>query len=207
MATTETTQEQWLCFMGNDPGGIPYYHPQRLTHPAGGVSWRKAQAFIKKLNETLSFPGWEFRLPTEAEWEHACLAGQPPAGLSEEELNEIAWHRYNCSRLPVGFLIGRVYPVGQKKPNDWGLYDMFGNVNEWCLDNLTDYPGKNPTDPIGETKSDIGIGRGGSVAIPLPPSDISITERVGTSRIRGGNFWGFRIVLAPIEEKPPETKD
>ena len=109
------------------------------------VSWDDCQAFCRKL-------GAGFRLPTEAEWEYACRAGTkgPYAG----NLDDLAWYGENSGKT--------THPVGQKKPNAWGLYDMHGNVWEWCSDWYGDYPAGAVTDPTGPGTGSLRVIRGGS---------------------------------------------
>ncbi len=131
-------QEEWKAVMGNDPS---YHEGERL--PVEQVSWEDSMAFCLRLTAIareagVMEQGWEFRLPTEAEWEYACR-GEKGRGkafnsgsdcaLPEGEdpaLVRLGWFDGNSE--------GRTHSVGQKAPNDWGLYDMHGNVWEWCLD-------------------------------------------------------------------------
>lgn len=99
--------------------------------PVTNVSWEDAQAFIQKLNEREGVSS--YRLPTEAQWEYACRAGSPGAycfGDDESQLGDYAWYLSNARET---------HPVGEKNPNDWGLYDMHGHVLEWCHDSRRDY--------------------------------------------------------------------
>lgn len=118
----EVTQEQWQKVMENNPSG---FKSENL--PVEGVSWDDAEEFVKRLN------GMEgndkYRLPSEAEWEYACRAGSTKKysfGNDETKLVDYAWYLNNSE--------GMTHPVGQKKPNPWGLYDMYGNVWEWVQD-------------------------------------------------------------------------
>lgn len=118
----EVTQEQWQAVTGKDPSRY-----KGGQNPVEQVSWEDCQEFLKQLNERI--PGGGFRLPTEAEWEYASRAGSTTAycfGDEASELGEYAWYDANSDRA--------THPVGQKKPNRWGLYDMHGNVCEWCSD-------------------------------------------------------------------------
>jgi len=131
MGVTEVTQAQWQAIMGTNPS---HFKKGDLNAPVEMVSWDDAQAFVRKLNERE--PGWRYRLPSEAEWEYACLAGtaKDPYGPPEA----IAWIKENSG--------GTTHPVGLKQPNAFGLYDMFGNVPEWTEDTWhADYKGA-PTD-------------------------------------------------------------
>jgi len=150
----EVTQEQYQKVMGSNPSG--FKGPQ---NPVEQVSWNDAVAFCRKLSELPSEKsgGYVYRLPTEAEWEYACRAGTTTTysfGDSESELGAYAWYIDNSGRT--------THPVGGKKPNAWGLYDMHGNVFEWCQDWLGDYPSGSVTDPTGAASGSARVYRGGS---------------------------------------------
>jgi len=121
----EVTQEQYQRVMGSNPS----YHTQaRLSmstnsHPVDSVTWVDAQAFVKKLNANEKTG--VYRLPTEAEWEYTARGGTED-DLQGSTVGEIAWYRDNAGYM--------THPVGQKKPNAWGIYDMIGNVWEWVQD-------------------------------------------------------------------------
>ncbi len=128
----EVTQEHWQAVMGRNPS-----NHQGAKYPVEMVSWEDCQEFVAKLNAKVG--GAAFRLPTEAEWEYACRAGSTTAysfGDASDSLADYAWYGGNSD-------ITR--PVGEKKPNPWGLYDMYGNVSEWCQDWKADYT--KPKDP------------------------------------------------------------
>ena len=118
------------------------------------VSWKDCQEFVEKLNAKVG--GGRFSLPTEAQWEYACRAGSTTRycyGDDESRLGEYAWYDGNSGR--------KTHPVGEKKPNAWGLYDMHGNVFEWCMDWYGGYA-KSPADDPAVSSGDMGrVNRGG----------------------------------------------
>jgi formylglycine-generating enzyme required for sulfatase activity len=151
----EVTQEQYEKVMvGTTPSRI-----KGSQNPVENVSWNDAVEFCRKLSELPGEKkaGYVYRLPTEAEWDYACRAGTTTAysfGDSESELGDYAWH-YKNSR-------DTTHPVGGKKPNPWGLYDMHGNVSEWCQDWHGSYPSGSVTDPTGAASGSSRVLRGGS---------------------------------------------
>jgi formylglycine-generating enzyme required for sulfatase activity len=148
LAKTEVTQAQWEAVMGANPS-----HFKSPNLPVENVSWDDAQSFLAKLNEKGILPeGWKFALPTEAQWEYACRAGEkgPYSGGS---LEEVGWYDRNSG--------SKTHEVGQKKPNAWGLHDMQGNVWEWCADWYDDTL-KGGVDPTGPSSGDYRVYRGGS---------------------------------------------
>jgi formylglycine-generating enzyme required for sulfatase activity len=146
------TQAQWEAVMGNNPSlfqGNP-------NHPVESVSWDDVHAFLRKLHERER--GGDYRLPTEAQWEYACRAGTETSRY-HHDLRAIAWYGDNSN--------GQPRPVGQQLPNAWGLYDMLGNVLEWCLDGKRKYTADAVTDPMGPTGAGAGrVLRGGSWDYP-----------------------------------------
>ena len=149
----EVTQEQYEQVMGSNPSF--FKGPQ---NPVEQVSWNDAVEFCRKLSALPSekSAGYVYRLPTEAEWEYACRAGTTTKysfGDSESELGDYAWYRDNSG--------GTTHPVGQKQPNAWGLYDMHGNVWEWCQDWHGDYSKGSTTDPTGAASGSLRVSRGG----------------------------------------------
>ncbi len=144
MSKYPITQAQWRVIMGNNPS---YFKGD--SRPVETVSWIEANDFCHKLSQ---LTGRAYRLPTEAEWEYACRAGTDTKyfwGDRTEELNKYAWYCDNSGRGS--------HPVGLKQPNAWGLYDMLGNVWEWCADsyenNLSKYPSNGTAYTIGTAKS------------------------------------------------------
>lgn len=147
----EVTQEQWYAVMGNNPSWFV-----ASGNPVERVSWNDCQEFITELN-TKGIG--TFRLPTEAEWEYACRSGSLTRfafgdDLGYSELGDYAWYSENS--------MAATHTVGQKEPNSWGLYDMHGNVFEWCSDWYGAYDGTEQTDPQGPSMGSAYIIRGGS---------------------------------------------
>jgi len=150
MGVYEVTQQQYEQVMGENPSQFKL--PQ---NPVENVSWNDAVAFCEKVSQKT---GRNLRLPTEAEWEYACRAGTTSRfsfGQSDTDLGDYAWYYSNGVRNP--------HPVGQKKPNAWKLYDMHGNVTEWCADWYeASYPSAKNTDPQGPASGSKRVLRGGS---------------------------------------------
>jgi formylglycine-generating enzyme required for sulfatase activity len=146
MQTTEVTQGQWERVMGSNPS---HFKNCGDNCPVEKVSWEDCQQFIRKLNgmeETR-----KYRLPTEAEWEYAARSGT--TGAYAGDLDAMAWYDNNSG--------SKTHAVGGKAPNAWGLYDMHGNVWEWCQDWYGDYPSGSVTDPAGANSSSYRVVRGG----------------------------------------------
>lgn len=176
LQTTEVTQGQWEAVMNSNPS---YFKNCGENCPVEQVSWDDAQEFIRMLNQ--SEEGYTYRLPTEAEWEYAANAGSATAftngvitqtGCDHDPiLNAIGWYcgnsgvRYSdCLDISGsgGQKCAGTHPVAQKQPNAWGLYDMHGNVWEWCADWYGDYPTDTIIDPTGPSSGDTRVLRGGS---------------------------------------------
>jgi formylglycine-generating enzyme required for sulfatase activity/serine/threonine protein kinase len=150
----EVTQQQYQRVMGTNPS-----HFKGALHPVEDVSWEDAVEFCRKLSELPEEKkaGRVYRvLPTEAEWEYACRAGTTTNfcfGNDESELGDYAWYDKNSGN--------KTHPVVEKKPNPWGLYDMHGNVWEWCSDWYGDYPASAVVDPVGPATGWGRVIRGG----------------------------------------------
>ncbi len=147
----EVTQEEWEAVMGNNPSKF-----KGANKPVERVSWNDCQEFIKKLN---LLTGLQFRLPTEAEWEYAARGGNKYRGYKysgSNTIGDVAWYWYNSSET--------THQVGTKRPNELGLYDMSGNVMEWCSDWYSDsyYSSSPTTNPTGPTTGSYRVYRGGS---------------------------------------------
>jgi formylglycine-generating enzyme required for sulfatase activity len=149
MGRYEVTQAQWQKVMGNNPST---FSSCGENCPVEQVSWDDAQEFIKKLNAQND--GYQYRLPSEAEWEYACRAGT--TGDYPGDPNSMAWYTSNADY--------KTHPVGQKQANAWGLYDMQGNVSEWVMDYQYNNYDDAPTDGSARSKaiSNDRMERGGS---------------------------------------------
>lgn len=143
MGKYEVTQAQWKSVMGMGGSHIRFTGDDR---PAEPVSWDDCQDFLKKA-------GGGLRLPTDAEWEYACRAGSTTPFAGTGRLDEMGWYSGNSG--------GGTHPVGMKHPNAWGLYDMHGNVQEWCQDWLANSPKNDVENPQGPLSGEFRIVRGG----------------------------------------------
>jgi formylglycine-generating enzyme required for sulfatase activity len=182
----ELTQVQWMAVMEQNPSVYDDFDDWQM-HPVDNVSWNDCHAFIDRLN------GLEigtFRMPTEAEWEYACRAGATTRFYWGDDPNGTEAHQYAWafSRAEA-----RSHPVGLKKPNAWGLYDMSGNVWEWCSDWRGPYEVLDTKDPTGHPEGTKKIYRGGSWF--NKPSTLRSANRNGHEPdIRGSNA-GLRLVM------------
>lgn len=181
----EVTQAQWQAVMGQNPSSFNQCGPDC---PVENVSWLQVQGFIKKLN---ALTNKNYRLPTEAEWEYAARSGGNKdqwAGVSVlADLKDYAWYEDNSE--------AKTHPVGEKKPNALGIYDMTGNVWEWCQDiHGDDYyknsPKENPTGPV---KGMHRATRGGSFSSAA--WNLRAADRGMVLQSHHNNALGFRLVL------------
>ncbi len=190
----EVTQGEYARLTGKNPS-----HFQGDTNrPVEKVSYFDAAAYCAILGQRERDAGrlppeFEYRLPTEAEWEHACRAGTTNVysfGDDPNQADAYAWTMENAE--------GTTHPVGQKKPNPWGLYDMHGNVWEWCQDWFAKDPPTPLVDPVGPPQGKFKVFRGGgwnqAIEFARP------ANRFMMSPSNGIYFVGFRIALA--EKKP-----
>lgn len=144
----EVTQEQWEAVMGSNPSS-----DRGAKIPVNNVSWNDCKKFISKLN---SLTGKSYRLPTEAEWEFVARGGNLGKNYlysGSDNIDEIAWHKGNSGN--------KAHAVGQKRPNELGLYDMSGNVFEWCSDGFGNYGSGAQYNPKGSGSTSQHVGRGG----------------------------------------------
>jgi formylglycine-generating enzyme required for sulfatase activity len=181
----EVTQAQWVRLMGDNPSAFKMKEEPR---PVENVSWDDVQTFIQNLNKKERTK--RYRLPTEAEWEYAARAGADTAyyfGDNPDLLPEYGWYEKNSD--------GETHPVGLLKPNAWGLYDIHGNVWEWCQDW---YGGKyyavSPlSDPEGHPFGDFRVFRGGSW-YSFDRQCRSTNRPTNYFKYERKDFFGFRVV-------------
>ena len=184
----EVTQDQWEAVMGNNPSQF-----KGGNHPVEQITWAECQMFLQKLSGMNT--KWDFRLPTEAEWEYACRAGTTTKfffGKTDSALGEYAWCGANSGK--------KTHPVGQKKANPWGLFDMYGNVWEWVQDrDHANYEGA-PND--GSAWESVGgrhhIVRGGSWDDPAKFCRSS--SRPQYYPAEKSLRYGFRVACTPRKE-------
>jgi formylglycine-generating enzyme required for sulfatase activity len=196
----EVTQGQWVKVMGKNPswssadgGGKDTVKGQDTSNfPVESISWNDAAAFCSKLSELAEEKkaGRVYRLPTEAEWEYACRAGTKTAfyfGSDEKQLGDYTWHFANAG--------GKPHAVGQKKANAWGLYDMYGNVWEWCQDWYGEYDTNQSVDPKGPKEGSNRVRRGGCWR--LAPGYFRSAYRDWGDPSYRDDYLGFRLALVP----------
>jgi len=185
------TQGEWKKVMDDNPSKFK----SGGNYPVENVSWNDAQKFMKRLT-TMNNGKYLFRLPTEAEWEYAARAGTTTRfyfGNYEGQLRQYAWYSRNSG--------GKTHGVGQKQPNLWGLYDMHGNVWEWCQDWYGDYPSGSITDPTGPSSGSHRVLRGGSWIKRAGRCRSAQRGRCSPS-VRNNSDIGFRLALSPIRTEP-----
>ena len=193
------TQKLWKAIMGANPS-----HFKGDDLPVENVSWDDCQNFIKKLNEKT---GKKYRLPTEAEWEFAARGSLQSKGYlyaGSNDLKEVGWFWENSGDQPlsgewkIDLLTKnncRTWPVGQKKANELGIYDMSGNVWEWCEDWYAAYSSSDQTDPKGPDKGSARVNRGGSWNNDA--QRCRVAYRYLNSPEYRSNYIGFRLASSP----------
>ena len=177
---TEVTQALWQAVMGSNPSN---WEGDNL--PVEQVSWNDCQTFITKLNQ---LTGQKFRLPTEAEWEYAARGGKQSKGYKysgSNTLADVAWFTDNSS--------GKTHPVATKLPNELVLYDMSGNVWEWCQDRKGSYSSSSRTNPTGPTGGSERVYRGGCWSNDARGCRVSC--RTSYTPVGKLNDLGFRLCL------------
>lgn len=184
IAKYEVTQELWMAVMGGK-------NPSKVigdSLPVTRISWYDAQTFIGKLNQ---LTGKKYRLPTEAEWEYAARGGQLSKNYrfsGSNELDEVAWCKDNSDDMP--------HPVGTKQPNELGIYDMSGNVYEWCFDGFDMYEWNSSQtleNPTGSNLSETKVYRGGCMTSYWDVCRVSARKQsIPNTQF---NYVGFRLAL------------
>jgi formylglycine-generating enzyme required for sulfatase activity/antitoxin component YwqK of YwqJK toxin-antitoxin module len=204
----EITQEQYLAVEGSNPSN--FQSPEDTSRPVEKVSWINAVEYCAALTESAQTAGrcpatWSYRLPTEAEWEYAARAGTATRFSHGNDpgytsLTNYAWYSSNSGNT--------THPVGLKAPNAWGLFDMHGNVWEWCQDSWdardddkdANYPVGTTIDPLVVTASPYRVMRGGSI---VEDKHCRCASRIRNPLNFSCEFFGFRIVLAPDKLASP----
>jgi len=196
MSKFEVAQGEYQSVMSNNPS----YFTGNPTRPVEQVTWYEAtnycgQLTVRERAEGRLDTNWVYRLPTEAEWEYSCHAGTTTTFCFGEDpydnrLQFYAWYSVNAG--------GQTREVGSRAPNRWGLYDMHGNVWEWCSDVMGGFPGGNVTDPQGASEGSSRVARGGGWSDGANNcwSTRGYNYASPGSRV---NHIGFRVVLAPVQ--------
>ena len=178
---TEVTQALWQAVMGTNPSNL-----QGDNLPVECVSWNDCQEFITKLNQAT---GKTFRLPTEAEWEFAARGGTKSQGYKysgSNTIGDVAWYTENSG--------DKTHEVGTKQANELGLYDMSGNVWEWCSDWYGNYSSSAQSDPTGPSTGSYLVGRGGCLGSTA--RSCRVTYRNGYGPTYANSLLGLRLALS-----------
>ena len=181
MGKYEVTQALWQVVMGSNPS---YFKGDNL--PVECVSWDSCKVFINKLN---SMTGRKFRLPTEAEWEYAARGGKKSRGnqyCGSNNISDVAWYNENSEN--------KTHPVGMKQANELGLYDMTGNVEEWCQDRIRSYVKSSQINPTGAVRGAWRVFRGGSWNSYMRNCRLSF--RCSAKPVYGDFDQGLRLVFS-----------
>jgi len=202
---TEVTQELWSAVMGYNHSMIGSANEDWHQLPVDNVSWKECQLFIIRLNQ---LTGRHFRLPTEAEWEFAARGGNRSKGYKyagSNTLEDVAWYSGNSLIANTKIRVGvpdpgvRTRGVAKKQPNELGLYDMIGNVNELCQDSYGDYVSTPQTDPVGPTTESELVYRGGCCI-----NDSQYCRVSSRFHTYNTDFWAYGLRLALEEENSPK---
>ena len=179
----EVTQAQWLAVMGNNPS----YFSGCDNCAVEQVTWDDVQKYISKLN---SMSGKTYRLPTEAEWEYAARGGKQSRNYTysgSDDIGAVAWYDGNSGT--------KTHEVGKKSPNALGIYDMSGNVYEWCVDWYGSYSNRSSVNPTGASSGHYRVVRGGNWN--RSPQYCRVAFRYNNPPVFRSNSLGFRLVLVP----------
>ena len=182
----EVTQELYLAVVGSNPSN---FIGAKL--PVERVTWANCQTFVTKLSE---LTGRTFKLPSEAQWEYAARGGQKSQGYvypGSNSVNEVAWYSSNSS--------SKTHEVGQKLPNELGIYDMGGNVAEWCQDwyGSSYYSSSPENNPTGPTSGSNRVERGGGYSANYGAGFCRVSCRGSRTPTFSNKDLGFRVVLVP----------
>ena len=187
LGSTNVTVAQYAQFVKDT--GRPHQEPsiqQSGDHPVVQVSWDDAQEFCQWLSKKT---GKTVGLPTEAQWEYACRAGSQPRfsfGDKAADLGDYSWYSANSG--------GTTHPVGRKRPNAWGLFDMHGNAWQWCSDYYGPYVTTDKTDPAGPKAGKQRVLRGGAW-ISDGPANCRSAHRGGDTPATLNPYYGFRVAM------------
>lgn len=179
----EVTQKEWQAVMGNNQSML-----KGDNLPVENVSWNDCQDFVNKLNQ---LTGLKFRLPTEAEWEYAARGGKHSRGFKysgSNNIGDIAWYDYNSG--------DKTHQVGTKEPNELGIYDMSGNVYEWCSDSFGSYSSSLQINPTGPSSGSDRVLRDGGFHNSLAWA-FRVSRRSHRNPSDRHGYIGFRVVLVP----------
>ena len=185
---TEVTQALWQAVMGSNPSQF-----SGTQRPVEKVSWDDCLTFISKLNE---LTGMTFRLPTEAEWEFAARGGTKSNGYlwsGSNTIDDVAWFNVNSFIFTSGIPVYQTHDVATKAANELGIYDMSGNVFEWCQDWYGDYSSDTQYDPTGIASGSTRVVRGGCYI--NGPNECTVSYRANSSPEKSGNNMGLRLAL------------
>jgi len=186
MSDHEVTQSEYESVMGANPSTF-----KGIDLPVEKVKWSDANSYCLRLTERERAAGrisedYSYRLPTESEWEYACRAGND--GPFSGDLDATVWYLQNSN--------GKYHPVKTKQANAWGLFDMHGNVREWCSDWLAEYPTETATNPQGPTTGALRVFRGGSWTVDY--WSCRSASRFGGGHLGNGYQVGIRLVFSAI---------
>jgi formylglycine-generating enzyme required for sulfatase activity len=197
-------ERDFMHFDKNDPDKIMANEDDRL--PMYFVSWNEAMDFCKKLTELERAhgrlpAGYEYTLPTEAQWEYACRAGTAGPTYSDASLDDLAWYVKNSFIGYTGKGLGNPpagpRDVGAKLANKWGMQDILGNIWEWCRDWYGPYPGGDVTDPTGPKDGSYRVNRGGSFGSGA--NDERSANRAKNPPNETSAYRGFRVALCAVQ--------